>query len=301
MKSNPIARKQVVTALICLTALLSLLLTGCNSAQPQTETEPPALTTEATQPTETREATQPIETTEPIIDPTETVPPTELTPAPTLPAYEPVSFEEAVASNDLRTQREWFFDFARQYQIDYIPQFTKDEGVPTDTPYILYWCYTIDAFEPGEIYGTMSKEYVEETVFTYFGKELGTHQSYHKSWTYDEETGLYKVWPEGGKPDGLFVLDSFVENTDGGYTVIAYQYHANTAYLDENENRIARNTILDTTQSIGIKSIALTTTTVALEPIAEVTLTFIMDPDTSLPLFQSLSATMLAEYHTWVE
>jgi len=283
MKSNLTVRKQIVTALICLTALLSLVLSGCNSNQPQTETEPPSPTTEATQPTETTEATEP----------TETTPPTEEHTEPTLPQPDPVSFEEALVSGDLRTQREWFFDFARTWRVNYMPQFAPGEKPPVDTYEILYWCFFVnyDNWPNDDNFGKMTKDYVEETVRTYFDVEINEHQSHFKSWTYDEETEIYTAWPEGGKPDGLYVLDSLAENPDGSYTVFAYDYRANTGYLTDYEDWNARNILLDTEQIVGIKSMALSYTTVALEPIAEVSITFRIQAESGLPLFLAYTET----------
>jgi len=280
--------------LLAIVLILMLVLSACSNEQKPTDPTLPEPTTEATQPTETTQATEPTETTQA----------TEETTEPPLPQPDPVSFEEALASNDLRTQREWFFDFAQQYRIDYIPCFTPEEGAPIESVYMLYWCFTIDAFEPGEIYGTMSKNYVEETILTYFGTEYGEHQSHFKSWNYDEETGLYTVWPEGGKSEGLFVLDTLIENTDGTYSVHAYEYQPNYRYdfgYDDSFDRLCRDALLDTKNDNTIKMLDHNGTTYAFDPGAEITITFSIDSETGLPLFRSLSVTMLDFDRHWVE
>ena len=293
MKQTPISRMWIIAALICL--VVSLALAGCDTATHPTETTAPDQTTEAV--TETTGATEPTGH-EPSIPQETHIPEASIIidSEPTEPlSYdsEPVSFETALESNDLRTQREWFFDFARTWRVNYMPQFALGEKPPVDTYELLYWCFFVnyDNWPNDDSFGKMSKDYVEETVHTYFDVEFSEHQSHFKSWTYDEETEIYTAWPEGGKPDGLYVLDSLVENPDGSYTVFAYEYRANTGYLNAHEDWNARNILLDTEQSVGIKSMALGYATVALEPIAEVSITFRIQAESGLPLFLAYAET----------
>lgn len=288
MKLTLNARKWINAILWIL--LVSLVLAGCNAESDPTETT-------ATDPA--TEIPQPIETTEAATEPTETAPPTEESTEPTFPQPEPVSFEEALTSADLGKQRQWFYDFARQYRIDYLPEFSQEEGVPTDTHEILYWCATIND-------GTgcdgliLTADYVEETVLTHFGKAFGEHQSHFKSWEYDPETDAYTRWIESGRENQHYLLDALTDNGDGSYTVHAVLYTpAIGNYMEEQDMLRIRSILLDNTEIHTALEIPYHNSTFDLKPIADFYLTFRMNEETALPLFLQFDVTMIDENYSW--
>ena len=277
---------------------LMLVLTACSGELDNTETTLPDPTTEATQPTETTQATQPIETTQ-------ATEPTEESTEPTLPQPEPVSFEEALESQDFRKQREWFYDFARQWRIDYMPQFQLGEKPPVDTHEILYWCFFVnyENWPEGDEFGKMSKDYVEDTVRTYFDTEFNGHQSHFKSWTYDEETEKYTAWPEGGKEDGFYLLNSLIDNGDGTYTVHGTAYALSALYVSEEEEYMLRDNLLnssgnDETVTSEYED-SYENPPQQLTRFSEFEFTFSMDPETGLPKFHALVVNILNDLYSW--
>lgn len=295
MKLQHTPRKRRLTVLTSLIVLLALLLAGCNNAEHPTEPTPEA-TTETTLPTETTEAT---DVTEATTEPTETAPPIEETTQPTEYIPESVSFETALESNDLRTQREWFFDFARQYRLDYLPEFTQEDGIPTDTHQILNWCDTIND-GTGSDGLILTTDYVEETVLTYFGKEFGQHQSHFKSWEYDPDQGTYTRWIEGGRDNQFYLLDSLEDNGDGSYTVHAALYTPkNGGYMEEEHVLIIRSILMNNTEEHATLEFPFYGSTVELKPIADFYLTFRMNSETALPLFEAFTVTMIDDGYSW--
>jgi len=103
----------------------------------------------------------------------------------------------ASAEPRLEDLRRFYFDFARQYRLDYVPYFRRGEA-PTDSTEYLYFAFAVNLENWGEEKGRMTKEYVEETAFSYFNVSGLTHRSQRKSWDYDG--AVYTAWPEGIKP-----------------------------------------------------------------------------------------------------
>lgn len=99
--------------------------------------------------------------------------------------------------------RRFYFDFAREYRLDYVPYFERGQE-PADSTEYLYFAFAVNLDNWGEEKGTMTKEYVDETVSAYFGAGNITHRSQPKSWDYDGEK--YTAWPEGIKPLPVCVL-----------------------------------------------------------------------------------------------
>jgi len=133
----------------------------------------------------------------------------------------------------LQDLQRWFFDFAREYRLDYMPYFTQDEGAPTDSGEYLYWAYAINLDHWGDNVGTMTKDYVEEMVQQYFGIIPGQHRSHRKSWDFNAETGTYVAWPEGLREKPYYLLNS-IEVDEDCYTIHATCY--STAYLPTEED-----------------------------------------------------------------
>ena len=133
----------------------------------------------------------------------------------------------------LQDLQHWFFDFAREYRLDYMPYFTQDEGTPTDSGEYLYWAYAINLDHWGDNVGTMTKDYVEETVQQYFGIIPGQHRSHRKSWDFNAETETYVAWPEGLRKKPYYLLNS-IEVDEDCYTIHATCY--STAYLPTEED-----------------------------------------------------------------
>ena len=133
--------------------------------------------------------------------------------------------ENGFENKHLHELQRWFFDFAREYRLDYMPYFTQDEGAPTDSGEYLYWAYAINIDNRGDSIGTMTKDYVEETVHQHFGIIPGQHRSHRKSWDFNAETGTYVAWPESLREKPYYLLNS-IEVHDDRYTIHATCYSA---------------------------------------------------------------------------
>lgn len=195
------------------------------------------------------------ETTAPQTDTTSPVESTELT-----PPSETASGGSDFLSKDLQHLQSWFFDFARDYRLDYMPQFTSKEGAPTDSGAYLYWAFAISLDNRGADKDTMSKSYVDETVWQYFRVTPELHRSHHKQWNYDEATETYTPWPEGLRSLPYYLLNSIAVD-NGVYTVHATCYSAPTYMEPGEEDDRLRQTLLEGNNT-------------ELTAVAEVTLTF---------------------------
>ena len=248
--------KRIISLLVTLVLLLSLCACG---------TEPDPTTLPATEPPATTlpepyvpETTLPPETT---------VPPTE--PQPTLPENLGTHFENM----DYTELQYWFYDFYRDYWMDYFPHFPLSDGPSPDSGEYLYWafCMNLGNWEEGENYGKMSREYVEQTVEVYFGITPGDHRSHFKSWTYDESTELYTSYP-GNLKDRSYCLLHSIEYADGIYTVHATACHWQYGYPTEEDN--AR-----------LKTALFSGDFTELVEFAEITVSFRLDEETGAPTF----------------
>lgn len=141
----------------------------------------------------------------------------------------------------LHDLQRWFFDFAQEYRLDYMPYFTRDEGAPTDSGEYLYWAYAINLDNWGDNVGTMTKDYVEETVQQYFGVIPGQHRSHRKSWDFNAETETYVAWPESLREKPYYLLSS-IEVDEDRYTIHATCYSAD--YLPTEEDAVRLKTKL---------------------------------------------------------
>lgn len=236
-----------------LTLLLAVLLVLVSAALVITNLEPQ----DSPSSTETfPETTAPVETTIPI-----QTEPVETEPAPT--ETEPISTEPPFDNEDLRQLQSWFFDFARDYRLDYMPQFTEEEGAPTDSGEYLYWAYAINLDNWGEEKGKMTREYVDETVWQYFRVTPILHRSHHKQWNYDESTEVYTAWPDGLRSLPYYLLNS-VEIDGNTYTIHATCYSCPYYMEPGPEDDRLRQTLLEGNNT-------------ELTPISEVTISFHLD------------------------
>jgi len=204
MQVHPQAPRKKALLPIVLGALLAaaLLVIALLLLKPEhTQNDPPPLTTT----TRSTEA------------------PTTTTSAPE-PSYADVE-EPGFETSDLTELRRWFFDFARQYRLDYMPAFTFEEGAPEDAAEYLYWAYAVGLEGWGENKGKMSRSYVEERVWTFFRVTPGQHRALWKSWDYDEAAETYTAWPESLKSLPYFLLES-IETDGDGFTVHALCYES---------------------------------------------------------------------------
>ena len=245
--------KRIISLL--LTLLLTLGLFACGT-EPDPTTVPPTEPPVTTVP----ETTVP-ETTVPEI----TAPPTET--QPTLPEALGTYFENM----DYTELQYWFYDFYRDYWMDYFPHFPLSDGPTPDSGEYLYWAFCMNLDNWGEEKSTMSSQYVEETVQSYFGITPADHRSHFKSWSYDENTGLYTAYPESLKDRSYCLLRS-IEYADSIYTVHATGYHWIYGYPTEEDNARLKATLFagDFTELVEF---------------AEITVSFRLDEETGKPTF----------------
>lgn len=162
----------------------------------------------------------------------------------------------------LHDLQRWFFDFAREYRLDYMPYFTQDEGAPMDSGEYLYWAYAINLDHWGDNVGTMTKDYVEETVQQHFGVIPGQHRSHRKSWDFHAETETYVAWPESLREKPYYLLNSIEVDRDR-YTVHATCYGADYLPSEEDDARL--------------KAKLLDGENTEMSPISEITVSFYLD------------------------
>lgn len=158
--------------------------------------------------------------------------------------------QKVLLTEDLPLLREWFFDFGRQYRLDYMPTFTLEDGPPEDATEYLYWAYAISQEDQNNHTGTMTRAYVESIVQTYFGSEPGIvpgmHRTLRKAWGYDEQTETYTAWPESLMDPPYYRLDSITLDADTHtYTVRATEYSIPIGYPTPSEDADFRQALLE--------------------------------------------------------
>lgn len=162
----------------------------------------------------------------------------------------------------LHDLQRWFFDFAQEYRLDYMPYFTQSEGAPIDSGEYLYWAYAINADHWGDNVGIMTKDYVEETIQQYFRIIPGQHRSHWKSWDFNTETETYTAWPESLREKPYYLLNS-IEVDGDRYSIHATCYSAD--FLPTEEDRVRLRTKL-----LGGENTEMT-------PTSEITVSFYLD------------------------
>lgn len=113
----------------------------------------------------------------------------------------------------MRELRAYYFDFARQYRLDYVPFYELGDA-PTDSTEYLFFAFALNLDNWGEDKGIMSKEYVDETAMAYFGVTGLTHRSMWKGWDYDGER--YTALPQGIKSLPICFLADYRTYEEGG-------------------------------------------------------------------------------------
>lgn len=225
-------------------------------------------------PTPPAESTAPVETTVP---PETTIPPETTLPTET----EPVPTDPKLRTPELLELQAWFFDFARDYRLDYMPRFTLEDGPPTDSGEYLYWAYTINLDNWGDQVGTMPRSYVDETVWNYFHITPILHRSHHKQWGYDEETQVYTAWPDSLRPHPFYLLNR-IEIDGNTFTVHATCYSCSYYVEPGPEDDLLRQYLLEGSNT-------------DLTPVSEISLTFTLNVAVfDEPLFFSYTETPLA-------
>lgn len=255
-------RKHWLTILLILLALVSLFHVFKDFGSPTPPAEiPPSQTLPSTEPSSPPETTLPPETSVPV----------ETEPAPT---------DAGLRTPDLLELQTWFFDFAREYRLDYLPRFTREDGPPTDSGEYLYWAYTINLDNWGDQKGTMSRTYVDETVWQYFQVNPNLHRSHRKQWGYDEAAESYTAWPDSMRPHPFYLL-SGIEIDGDTFTVHATCYTC-PYYIERGpQDDLLRQYLLEGSNT-------------ELIPTSEITLTFTLDSFVFYePLFLAYTETVL--------
>lgn len=195
--------------------------------------------------------------------------------------------EPGFENKHLHDLQRWFYDFAQEYRLDYMPHFTQSEGAPEDSGEYLYWAYAINADHWGDNVGTMTKDYVEETVQQYFRIMPGQHRSHWKSWDFNTETEIYKAWPESLREKPHCLLNNIDIHGDC-YTIHATCY--STDYLPTEEDAIRlKNKLLDGENT-------------EMTPTSEITVSFYLDyASFHRPVFLSFEENFQIEIDTGAE
>lgn len=223
------------------------------------ETTLPAQTEPEPQPTTTPIETEPVET-------------------------EPPETEPGFDTENLRDIQDWFFDFAVDYRLDYMPQFTQEEGPTKDSGEYLDWAFAINLDNWGEDKGKMSRDYVEETVLMYFSVIPEQHRSHIKSWDYDADSQIYTAYPGSLKDLSYYLLNS-IEISAGTYGASVYTVHATRYDSHYRTDSLDENLILALTEGNPAE----------LTPVSEITLTFTLDHVFHRPVFQAFTEEFLTD------
>lgn len=223
------------------------------------------------------EITPPVESAPTEPEPTE-APSTDIPPVETAPPT--AATEDGPA--DMAALREYYFDFARQYRLDYLPYF-EEYLPPFDSTEYLFWAFAVNLDNWGEDKGTMSREYVDEMVLRHFGQRQLEHQSMFKCWNYDGE--VYTAIPGGIKEQPLYLLTGYATWEENGI-----RYHEITLdYL-----LLTSGMIPTPEEDAALRACIISGSTNDLYPLDRVTLRYHMDvtnPD--IPVFDCY--TLLSE------
>lgn len=108
--------------------------------------------------------------------------------------------------SELEMLREYYFDFAQEYRLDYVPFFEAGKA-PVDSTEYLYFAFAVNLDGWGEDKGIMTREYVDETALAYFGVAGLNHLPAWKSWDFDG--WRYTAYPGGIKELPVYVLQEY--------------------------------------------------------------------------------------------
>lgn len=230
---------------------------------------------------------------------TEETRPTPLPPAPSTAPSEPVEsdppeteptevnpFLVGLENQDLHHLQAWFFDFGRTWRLDYMPQFTREEGAPTDAGEYLFWAFAINLDHWGEDKGTMTREYVEETAMMYFSTEVSQHRSHLKQWEYDAQTECYTAYPGGIKEQLYYLLNSIEVHDTHNFTVYATAYYSPSYGFSQEEEDALKLALFEGSNT-------------ELIPVADLELSFVLDRTFGTPRFDAFTVNMLTNLVSW--
>ena len=189
------------------------------------ETAPPE---QSPVPSDDPVSTDPPETSTEPLPPVETVPPTEV-----------AGYTGEGEPFDLRALREYYFDFAQTWRLDYAPAFERYMA-PEDSTEYLFWAFAVNLDGWGEDKGTMTADYVDGMAERHFGMLRGNleHQSMFKCWNYED--GVYTAVPQSIREQPLYYLTEY-----STYTEMGIRYHEitlecyNPSYLPTPEQEAA--------------------------------------------------------------
>lgn len=113
---------------------------------------------------------------------------------------------QAPAPPEPEMLREYYFDFAQKYRLDYVPFFEEGEA-PADSTEYLYFAFAVNLDGWGEDKGVMTREYVDETALAYFGVTGLNHLPAWKSWDFDGR--CYTAYPGSVGELPVYVLQEY--------------------------------------------------------------------------------------------
>ncbi len=130
--------------------------------------------------------------------------------------------------------KEYYYDFAVKYRLDYAPFFEKGK-MPKDSTEYLFFAFAVNLDNWGEEKGKMTKQYVEETALSYFGAAGLNHLALRKAWDFDGKT--YTAYPGSLKEEPIYVLREYHTWKDKGvqYYRVIMDCYASETILDPSE------------------------------------------------------------------
>ena len=266
----PVILGILAVLLVAVIALIFLFSSTSGSVYSDSLEEPASGPSESV--TLPEEVTPPVDS-EATETPSTDIPPVETTPPTT-------ATEDGPA--DMALLREYYFDFARQYRLDYVPYF-EEYLAPWDSTEYLFWAFAINLDNWGEDKGTMSREYIDEMVLRHFGQRQLEHQSMFKCWNFDGQ--VYTAIPQGIKEQPLYHLTGYATWEENGI-----RYHEVTL----EEMHLTSGMIPTSEEDAALRTRIISGSTSDLYPLRRVALRYHMsvaDPD--VPVFDSF--TLLSE------
>lgn len=270
---------------VVIVAVFALLFVSCSNYRYADHREEPASSESPTYPEET---TPPEQSPAPSDDPVSTDPPeTSTEPLPTIdppPSIEvDPTYTEGAAPLDMAALREYYFDFARIYRLDYIPAFERYQ-LPWDSSEYLFWAFAVNLEGWGEDKGTMTADYVDGMVARHFAHFGLTHQSMFKCWNYED--GVYTAVPQGIKEQPLYFLTGYATWEENGI-----RYHEITL-----EDMLLSSGMMATPEEdAALRERIIAGSTADLYPLQRETFLYHMSPtEPGVPVFDSHSIEYLS-------
>jgi len=135
-----------------------------------------------------------------------------------------LSEDTPIIPDKIEKLKEYYYDFALKYRIDYAPCFAANNA-PKDSTEYLFFAFAINLDNWGEEKGKMTKQYVEDTILSYFGVTGINHLTLRKAWDYDGEK--YTAYPDSVREPPLYILQEYAtweENGTQYYRVVMDRY-----------------------------------------------------------------------------